>query len=425
MRSWEQVRRWSGLVSMCAALSACAAGDTAGMRSDARGAPTSAVADDASGSPPAPGGSAGDFGNAGGVAGADGSRADGASPSGVDPADGLPGDGCGGVSARAEVELLPTDVVWAIDTSGSMNASYPAIQQALTTFSQKVEDAGVDAHIVLLAGAAGSLGGQGFCVPAPLGSGSCGPAVTPGGSAADSREPEFLHLDLPFGSTLGMATLLDNYDSYKHLLRPNARTQLVLTEDGAPPMTAAAVTEHVEGRTSATFTAPWSPGLAPGSYQWNGVVCSNGTGIGTCLLAFGLPQTTLDLAQSTGGLVSNLDEAGSVAADPFAELLDKLAEAVIVGAQVSCDYEIPPAPAGETFDRELVNVAYSSGMESIIFPRAGADIDCGEETAWKYDDEQAPTRVLLCPAACERVRADPAAQIDVRFGCATELLRPD
>jgi hypothetical protein len=370
-------------------------------------------------------GSTGGFGNPGGVAGAGGFQADRTPRSGAELADGLAGDQCGGVSARAEVELLPTDVIWAIDTSGSMNASYPAIQRALTAFSQKVADAGVDAHIVLLAGAAGGLGGQGFCVPEPLGSGRCGPATAPGGPAADSREPELLHLDLPFGSTAGMATLLDNYDRYKHLLRPNARTQLVLTEDGAPPMTAAAVTAHVEGRTSATFTPPWSPGLAAGSYQWNGVVCSNGTGIGTCLLAFGLPQTTLDLVQSTGGLVSNLDDAGGAAADPFAELLDKLAETVIVGAQVSCDYEIPPAPAGETFDRELVNVAYSSGMQSITFPRAGADVECGQEAAWKYDDELAPTRVLLCPAACERVQADPAAQVDVRFGCATELLRPD
>jgi len=330
----------------------------------------------------------------------------------------LPDDECGGVSARTEAERLPTDVIWAIDTSGSMIASFPAIQQALATFSQKVIDAGIDAHIILLAGAE-------LCVPTPLGSGACGGAATLGGAAPDSREPAFLHLDLPFGATLGMATLLDNHASYKHLLRPNARTQLVLTEDGAPPMTPAAVTDHIEGRASATLVEPWSPGLAPGSYQWNGVVCSAGTGLGTCLLAFGAPQTTLDLIAATDGLVSDLDAAGNPdAEDPFAALLDKLAEAVIVGAKVSCDYAIPAAPAGETFDRDRVNVAYTSGTASITFPRATDEVECGDELAWKYDDELAPTRVALCPAACAEVQADPEALIDVRFGCESVLLAP-
>jgi hypothetical protein len=298
-----------------------------------------------------------------------------------------------------------------------MIGSFPAIQQALATFSQQVIDAGIDAHIILLAGAD-------LCVPAPLGSGSCGGAAA-GGAAADSREPAFLHLDLPFGATLGMATLLDNHESYKHLLRPNARTQLVLTEDGAPPMTAAAVTEHIEGRASATLAQPWSPGLAPASYQWNGVVCQTGTGVGTCLFAFVAPQTTLDLIAATGGLVSDLDAAGNPgAADPFAALLDKLAEAVIIGAKVSCDYAIPAAPEGETFDRDRVNVAYSSGAASVTFPRATEQIECGDELAWKYDDEAAPTRVVLCPAACAEVQADPDALIDVRFGCESVLLAP-
>jgi hypothetical protein len=336
-------------------------------------------------------------------------------------------DECAGVKARAQAELLPTDVIWAIDTSGSMNASFPAIQQALTTFSEKVVAAGIDAHIILLAGAGGSgVGSQGLCVPAPLGSGTCGAAVVAKGAAPDSKEPGFLHLDLPFGATAGMATLLDNHASYKHLLRPNARTQLVLTEDGAPPITAAAVTEHVEGRTAATATPAWSPGLLPGSYQWNGVVCKDGTGTGTCLLAFGLPQTTLDLIQQTMGQLGNLDDAGKAgAADPFAALLDKLAEAVIVGAKVSCDYEIPAVPVGQTFDRKLVNVVYASGANNRVVPRAPEGVECKDAVAWKYDNELTPTRVVLCPAACTLVQADLAAEVDVSFGCETELLTPE
>jgi hypothetical protein len=367
-------------------------------------------------------------GGASGAAGLGGSSGIGVATGGsgaIGAVDG--GPDCAGVSARAEAELLPTDVIWAIDTSGSMNASFPAIQQALTTFSDKVVAAGLDAHIILLAGAGGGLSAtQGLCVPAPLGSGNCGPAASAGGSAVDSNEPGFLHLDLPFGATAGMATLLDNHAGYKHLLRPNARTQLVLTEDGAPPMTAAAVTEHVEGRTSATTTPAWSPGLMPGGYQWNGVICKDGTGTGTCLFAFGLPQTTLDLIQQSMGLVGNLDDAGKAGApDPFAALLDKLAETVIVGARVSCDYAIPAAPPGQSFDRTRVNVVYTSGATTQVIPRAPEGVECMSDQAWKYDDELSPTRVVLCPEACTLVQGDAGAQVSVRFGCETELLTPE
>jgi hypothetical protein len=47
------------------------------------------------------------------------------------------------------------------------------------------------------------------------------------------------------------------------------------------------------------------------------------------------------------------------------------------------------------------------------------------DLAWKYDDELAPTRVVLCPAACSLVQGDPSAEVNVSFGCETVLLVPD
>ena len=333
-------------------------------------------------------------------------------------------DACGGVVERAAPLLVPTDVIWAVDTSGSMAASFPAIQQALTSFSQKVVAAGVDAHVVLLAGAGDDEdGGQGLCVPQPVGSGMCGAATSPGGPAADSKAPTFLHLDLPFGWTQGMPTLLDHHEHYKHLLRPGARTQLVLTEDGSPLLTAEAITEHVEGRASATLGAPWSPGLAAGSYQWNGVICKDGIGTSTCLLAFGAPEATLSLISSTGGKLGNLDDASRAGtSDPFAALLDELATVVIAGAKVRCDYGVPPPPAGQTFDRDRVNVLYRSGAGELTFPRAPLGVECGDKAAWKFDDDVAPTRVELCPAACAQVQGDPLAEVAVKFGCETVVV---
>ncbi len=320
------------------------------------------------------------------------------------------GEGCASVSARAEAKLLPVDIVWAIDTSGSMTASFPAIQQALTSFSQQVSEAGIDAHIVLLAGA-------GLCVPAPLGSGTCGVGLGGGiglpgglvmpGTAPDTKQPNFLHLDVSFGYTQGVPQLLGNYEFYKNMLRAGARTHLVVTEDGPSPLGADDVIAQVQG-------GSWQPGLAPDSWSFHGVVCQ---GVGAaCLLSLAPPVTTLELIERTGGIAGDLALAGG-AMDPFSKLLDELAARVIVGAELSCEYDIPAVPQGETFDRNKVNVA--TGTKTLPQAKSGA---CGDNQAWSYDDDANPAKIVLCPSACDAVRAEADAKLDVQFGCQTVTL---
>lgn len=353
-----------------------------------------------------------------GLPGAPGGGSTGGNPSGG-------ADSCAGINAAAEAKLLPVDIIWAIDDSGSMIPSFPAIHAALNRFSSDIAAAGIDAHIVLLAG-------QGICVPAPLGSGQCGSGGGIGGGglgggliapprAPDSKAPNFLHLGTPFGYSAGMGVILDNFPHYKQMLRPNARTHLVLTEDGAPPMAAAAVVDHVEGRRGATAAGPWSPALRPATWTFNGVVCKSGLGGGACLTAFQVPATTLSLIESTGGVLADLSQAGAAGADPFASLLQALAAKVIVGAELSCEYDIPPAPAGQAFDRNLVNVLYSQDTQpEKLIPRAPAA--CDANSTWRYDNDTQPSKIVLCPAACSEVRARQGAKLRVQFGCATTVL---
>jgi hypothetical protein len=316
-----------------------------------------------------------------------------------------------------------------------MFAAIVPIQQALDAFSRRVIEAGVDTRVILLSGAE-------LCVAPPLGSGQC--AAPSGGNmagmsgmpmrnvpsplgkpAADSREPVFLHLDTPFGADQGMVVLLDNYPGYKHLLRGNARTQLLITEDGVSPYATQAVIDHVEGRASATTMPAWMPGLSAKSWTFNGIVCQKGWGLGTCVAALQPPASTLELIDATGGLVADLMNVGVAGSDPFAQLLDKLAENVIVGAQVSCDYKIPAPPSGMSFDPEQVNVVYTDGdANEVTFPRTANMSPCDQHEAWHYDVPEAPESVRLCPAACERVQRDPAARVDVKFGCNTTVLSP-
>lgn len=82
---------------------------------------------------------------------------------------------------------------------------------------------------------------------------------------------------------------------------------------------------------------------------------------------------------------------------------------------VRCELVIPPPPAGETFDKDKVNVTTTSGdtVTALTY-----DPECAEG-GWHYDDLAAPTQVVLCPSTCATVQADPASTVNVEFGCAT------
>lgn len=84
-------------------------------------------------------------------------------------------------------------------------------------------------------------------------------------------------------------------------------------------------------------------------------------------------------------------------------------------AQLSCDFEIPPPPAGLTFAPTLANVTYtSSGTDREL----AYDATCASDGAWKFDDPTSPTHMVLCDATCTTVRGDPHASLRVDFGCA-------
>lgn len=90
--------------------------------------------------------------------------------------------------------------------------------------------------------------------------------------------------------------------------------------------------------------------------------------------------------------------------------------ALIRQRSVTCDATIPPAPGGMRFDSSKVNVsAELEGKASQL----GYDQDCEADLAWRYDDADDPTSIVLCPTTCEAVQKDVTAKLSVEFGCVT------
>ena len=99
----------------------------------------------------------------------------------------------------------------------------------------------------------------------------------------------------------------------------------------------------------------------------------------------------------------------------FDTLLSRIREVAL-----SCEYDIPPPPAGHVFDKGKVNVDYddSFGVQTIGYVETPAD--CREvDNGWYYDDNTDPQRLLMCPQTCARFQALDAASIEIRFGCTT------
>jgi len=81
-----------------------------------------------------------------------------------------------------------------------------------------------------------------------------------------------------------------------------------------------------------------------------------------------------------------------------------------VTGEISCTYDIPEPPMGQSIDPALVNliVTTSSGASQLVLPDSMGD--CRE--GWQLKGNQ----VVLCDGTCSRVQAD-GASLQLLFGC--------
>ncbi len=133
----------------------------------------------------------------------------------------------------------------------------------------------------------------------------------------------------------------------------------------------------------------------------------------------GGPDTVSDL--------NDLAKAGGTEAAIFIDTGDpdqtsgdlSLAIARIRERSVSCSAPIPPTPGGAPFDQDRVNVSMAVGG---VTTKLDYDQKCEVESAWRYDDEDAPTEIVLCPKTCETIQQTPGTELSVEFGCRTRVV---
>ncbi len=359
--------------------------------------------------------------------------------------------------ARTQVEAVdktmarPADIIFAIDTSGSMLDEAAFVQDVMNDFSQQIAASGIDVRVILIAnpatasadtgggmmgggmmggdmtgdettGEAGSTGedepapppmmggpggfGAGFgggfgggfvpfgmCIAPPLGSGNC---------PDDTNLPTYLHVDQQVNSDDALNVIIDTFDRWREQLRPDATKAFVIVSDdnarSAPYDNAQAFLDGLRALSPELFE----------EISFNGIF-----GMRECEDIVRLGEVYRQLVEQTGGV------AGELCDQDFQPVFDRLAEEIITtaGAEIACEWDFPAPPDGQTFSVDLVEVRrISVGSEATTLTRVEHEGECAE-AAWYFDDPRSPTKILACPQTCETIQDDSGGRIDVVFGC--------
>jgi hypothetical protein len=88
----------------------------------------------------------------------------------------------------------------------------------------------------------------------------------------------------------------------------------------------------------------------------------------------------------------------------------------ISGLTLSCAYDIPSPPSGQTLDANQVNVLFTpKGEQAELIPKSPGGT-CNE--GWQYSGDG--KQVLLCGETCDRVKGSDGS-LALQFGCATRI----
>lgn len=306
--------------------------------------------------------------------------------------------GCAGDQATAMLAESPSDIIFIVDQSGSMDQETVYVQQKINDFVALIDPSGIDYRVVMIAD---PNAGNAICVPPPLGGANCG------------NNTRFRLVAERVSSHNGPELVITEYSRYSDFLRLDAMKHFVFVTDDESALTAAQFTSMLQAlQPTGMFASYKVHGIyAYGMAGGNGCSGPFGAGAGE-----GLVYT--ELIAQTGGA------SGVICTGDWTTVFADISQAVLSGSRVACDFPLPAPPMGESLDPSRVNVRYLEGgmAPGTSLPKAMDAAACDPAGGWYYDNDAAPTTVTLCPASCSAVQADAAADIRIEFGCSTVIL---
>jgi hypothetical protein len=279
--------------------------------------------------------------------------------------------------------IQPADIIFAIDSSSSMNAEIQFVQTEMNRFSQQIVAAGVDVRVILLGDE------RAICFGAPLGSGQC---------PDDTNMPSYIHINQKVGSRDALDLIVSTFPRWQQYLRPEASKSFVVVTDDNASGTAQAFTTAVNALDPVLF-AKWT---------MNGVYCFT-----RCAEAAAIGSQYVTLVQQTMGV------GGDLCMQNFQPVFDQLAKQIVTnsGVQIACEWDLQPPMTGRTYAGDLVQVARTSmSAGSSPLTRVKSEAACAAG-GWYFDSNLNPTKILACPSTCMGIQNQVDGAIEITFGC--------
>jgi hypothetical protein len=301
---------------------------------------------------------------------------------------------CAAFSATGAVVPKPADIIVVVDNSPSMVDETNAVQENLNAFSQQIVGAGIDIRVLLMTSYPDPNAAEqidtGVCIDPPLGGGGC--------PTEDDNQPIFAHMQQIIGSEHALAKILSTHANWAPMMRPDSVKHIIVVSDDDSYVSAADF--------DAQFRALDE---SYADYVFHGIVSTS-----DCPASGAVGEQYLALAEMTGGVIGDLCD------QQFQPTFDVLSTAVTSGTTLACEWPLPDAPEGKTIDPETVEILLEIDGEVVAPPRLDGVEGCvAGEHGWYYDDPDAPTMLVACPATCAAVTAAASAELDIDVGCAS------
>ncbi|HEX4476610.1 MAG TPA: vWA domain-containing protein [Polyangiaceae bacterium] len=319
----------------------------------------------------------------------------------------------------------PVAVYLMQDQSLSMlGAKWTSVQQAIQAFTTDPNSAGIDVAIKFFADANVNLldcTGTGYDTPdAPMGplpqnATAINNSVTAHGpSSVTPIEP----------ALRGATNFCLNYQANS---TTGEKCVAVLITDGQPDFCDGNVTDlaQIAADALAKGVKTFTVGMDGADFNMLDSIAQAG-GTDCTPMTMGAADQACDVRAGTQAFVAALNTIrGTVTTTTT----------VVKTTQLNCQYQIPPVPAGQNFNRDQVNVRLTvNGVQHdyLRVDSASACAGVGNE-GWYYDNPTNPAEILVCSDTCDDIKAAtgdggtttasnaPDARVDILLGCATKL----
>jgi hypothetical protein len=296
----------------------------------------------------------------------------------------------------------PVDIIWAVDTSGSMSQEIAQIKANINSqFADILGASGLDYQVIMIA--AKGTGTFQVCVAPPLGGFNCG-----------ANQPLFRAINQTIGSTNSLSLLLSTYDNANLALR----WQQYLRYDAVKVFVE--VTDDNSSLSGMSFDTQLLAKMPTGmfgdatkrNYIFHSIIgVTEGNPAVKCPSAVNIGAQYQVLSNLTGGGMY------PVCAADYSPIFNAIATGIAAG--LACEFTMPTSSQG-TVDPNNVSMTFtpSNGMGETL-TRVNDVSQCAAGNEWYYDNNMAPTKLILCPNACTTVKADPAGKINILLGCVT------